>query len=196
VSSRSRRNGGSRAEEIRKQREEKLEQQKQMRREQGALQDAFNQNGDVSEGFIRELVSNDDLDGGSPEALQEETISKIQNLLSRDVVLSNLTDAQEHDIRMKLEVMKLKAIGAHPPQESYITGDLRAFLMDDVDEGLKPLTSKERMLIDDFFETLKIRATRGRGGFEREQQNTNIARTETQNEDTDQSGGKLSGLFS
>jgi hypothetical protein len=127
--------------------------------------------------------------------LQDATVAKINNLLSRDWVVSNLTDAQEHDIRMKLEVVKLKVLGMHPPGQSHNTGKLRAFLLDDQDARLKPLTPEERILIDELFETIKARITRGRGGFERELMRTNIARSETAVDEEDSEAGGLRGLF-
>jgi hypothetical protein len=108
-------------------------------------------------------------------------------------VLANLTDAQEHDKRFWLEVQKIKVKGAHPPEDSAITGPALAFFSNDEMEELKPLTQQERLLIDDFFETMKDRATRGRGGFERKQINTNISRAETDDEGDDRDGKR--GLF-
>jgi len=111
-------------------------------------------------------------------------------------VLGNLTEAQEHDARHKLEVMKLKVLGMHPPPDSGIQGRYRAFLLDDEDEALDALTQQERILIDELFETLKTRFTRGRGGFERELIETNIARTETGQDESEDDSGGLTGLFS
>ena len=188
----------SRAEQVIEQREQQREKQQEMKkdlqREQGALREAFNQDGRMSGDFIRELLSDDDMSVGDGTELQTRTVAKIQNMLSRDWVLGNLTEAQEHDIRYKLEVMKLKVIGMHPPEESVVTGKVRAFLMDDPGEELQPLSQQQRVLIDELFETLKARLTRGREGFERQQMNTNIARTETGSDDDDESGGV--GLFS
>lgn len=190
--------GKSRAQKVIEEREKQQQKQQEMKkdlqREQGALREAFNQNGKLSGDFIRELLSDDDMAVGDGTQLQTRTVAKIQNMLSRDWVLGNLTEAQENDIRYKLEVMKLKVIGMHPPEESVITGKVRAFLMDDKEEELEPLTQQQRVLIDELFETLKARLTRGREGFEREQMNTNIARTETGSDDEDDGGGV--GLFS
>lgn len=180
----------SRQEQIREREREREHEQKQR-----SLQNAFNQDGGLDRNFIDELLKSDDLTTGEADDLQEVTVAKIQNMLSRDWVLANLTSAQEHDIRYKLEVIKHKVYGMHPPQESAITGKTRAFLYDDAMEELQPLSPQERVLIDDLFESLKGRITRGRDGFERKQMNTNIAETKTHRGDDD-SGGGLSGLFS
>lgn len=175
--------------------EERLEDRRNFQRDQQRIQQAFNSDGEVSRNYLNELLDNEELTTGEPGTLQTVTVAKIQNLLTRDWVLANLTDAQEHDIRFKLEVIKIKVLGMHPPEDSVITGAIRAFLFDDEMEELHPLSSQERILIDDLFETLKARATRGRGGFERQQLNTSIAESRTQDNREDESGG-LVGLFS
>jgi hypothetical protein len=85
-------------------------------------------------------------------------------------------------------------MAVHPPEESCITGATRAFLYDDEMEELQPLTQQERLVIDEFIETIKAMVTRGRGGFERKQMNTSIAQTETKKEST-QSDSKWQSLF-
>lgn len=177
------------AKEIREERQ----QQRDHDREQHLLREAFNRNGNASQNFIKELLNSEDIVTGGAEDLQEVTVAKIESMLSSNWVLANLTDAQEHDIRYKLEVIKYKVLGAHPPEESVITGPVRAFIFDDPMEDLQPLTAQERILIDELFETLKGRITRGRGGFERKQMNTNIAETRTQKDKEQKSAFR--GLF-
>jgi hypothetical protein len=172
---------------------DKMAEQHELSKEKAGLQNALNSQGDVSEGLIRELVSDSDIDIGEGEHEQTRTVAKLQNLLARDWVLSNLTEAQEHDARYKLEVLRVKITGIHPP-EGGITGPTRAFLMDNPEEELEPLTQQERLLIDELIETLKTRFARSRGGFEREQQNTDIARTETG--ETGEDDATSWGLFS
>jgi len=168
----------TRHEALKEQREEKQRLERESKRETGALRDAFNEDGALSEEFIESMISDEDFDRGGGKMLQSRTVAKLQNMLSRDVVLGNLTEAQEHDMRYKLDVMKLKIMGIHPSKKG-VTGELRAFLMDDKSENVQALTQQERILLDDFFEALKIRLTRGREGFEREQMNTSISRAET-----------------
>jgi hypothetical protein len=181
-------------EEQRRQKQKDRKHKERTTRQKEELRQAFNAEPEDGKAFIDQLISSQDLEGGRPEALQDQTVSKIRNLLSRDWVVANLTDAQEHEIRHRLEVLKLKVLGMHPPPESYNAGELRAFLLDDEDERLRPLTDEERVLIDELFETVKARITRGRGGFERELMRTNIARSETAvDEDTEQSSGGIFG---
>lgn len=197
----SRPNGRAKAEQLRKQREEEREAKKDMQAEQGALQNAFNKNGNLSQGFIQEIVSKKGLEVGAPDGVDNDnvvhtrTVAKLQNMLSRDWVLGNITEAQEHDARHKLEVLKLKVLGTYPPEESAIQGDVRAFLMDNPEENQTALTAQEQILIDELIETLKTRIGRGRGGFERKQENTSISRAETDTDPEEEQGG-WGGLFS
>lgn len=164
---------------------------REFQREQQAMTQAFNQKGQLDRGWMREILDTEDLE----KHLQEHTITKIQALLNKDWVLSNLTDAETHDRKHKLKVMELKIKGQHPPQESAIVGPVRAFLNDDPTEDLWPLTAQERQTIDQIITTLQNRVTRSRGGFERKQQQTSIARTESESSEAGEGGGRLRGLF-
>lgn len=166
------------------------ERQREHQKEQRALQEAFNQQGQLARGWMERVLDVDHLE----EHLNENTIRKIQGMLNLQWVLANLSDAETHDRIYWLEVQKYKIFGEHPPDESAITGATRAFLLDDPQEELPPLTAAERNQIDQIIQTLKNMVTRSRGGFEREQINTNIARTESQQE-KDENGGRLDGLF-
>lgn len=141
---------------------------------------------------MEEVLDVDDLE----EHLQPNTVQKIQAMLNKQWILANLTDAETHDRVYWLEVMKYKILAEHPPDGSNVTGEVRAFLLDDPMEGLAPLTSYERNQIDQIITGLQNMVTRSRGGFEREQINTNIARTESQQESDEGGSGGLRGLFS
>lgn len=174
--------------------QQERERQRQFQEEQQLTQQAFNKQGELSRDFIERSLDTGDVRVGDSSDLQEVTVAKLQSMLSKQWILSNLTDAQEHDIRFKLEVMKLKIHGSHPPDESCITGPTRAYLYDDPMENLQPLTQQERLLIDEVIETVKAMVTRGRGGFERKQMNTSIAQTESHQKKEGENGSKL-GLF-
>lgn len=175
--------------------QEEREKQREFKREQQTIQQAFNADSELDRTFIEEILSSDDVTAGSADDLQEVTVAKIKSLMGRDPILANMTSAQEHDIRFKLEVLKYKVLGSHPPDDSSIKGKTRAFLYDDPMEQLEPLTQQERILIDEFFETLKTRATRGREGFERKQINTRIAQTRTEQDSNNSQKGGFTGLF-
>lgn len=169
------------------------ERQQKIQKEQTALQAAM-KSGDSGRGLVKELISSEGIQVGDGRQLQSRTVAKLENMMSRDWVLGNHTPAQEHEIRFKLEVMRLKILGMHPPEEG-VNGAERAFLMDDESEKLDALTQQERLLIDELIDTLKSRVGRGRGGFERQQQNTDIARTETGTDDDGDASSGWGGLF-
>lgn len=169
------------------------ERQQEIQEQQTALQAAM-QSGDGGRGLVKELISSEGIEVGDGRQLQSRTVAKLENMTSRDWVLGNHTPAQEHEIRFKLEVMRLKILGMHPPEEG-VSGAERAFLMDDESEQLDPLSQQERLLIDELIDTLKSRVGRGRGGFEREQQNTEIARAETGSDEEVDSSSGWGGLF-
>lgn len=180
----------SSTEDIQRERKKSREHDEEM----ATLQAAFNANDGMDPSFVEQILSSDDVKAGDASDLQEVTIAKIQSLMGRDPLLANYTKAQEHDIRFKLEVLKYKILGVHPPDDSAVTGATRAFLYDDEMEELQPLSQQERILIDEFIETVKTRATRGREGFERQQLNTKIAESRSQNQ-SESDNGSLS-IFS
>lgn len=180
---------GQAAEQVKKERERNRE----FKEHQQRVSQAFADQTDPDQGFVRELLDSDDVRVGDTSDLQEATVAKIESMLSKQWLLANLTDAQEHDIRHKLEVMKIKIMGSHPREESTITGKRRAVLYDDPMEELEPLTAQQRLLIDELIETVKAMVTRGRGGFERKQMNTSIARSEKPESEEEESA--LQGLF-
>lgn len=169
-------------EKIRKQREEREENRQ---REQQKIREAFNQQGELSQGWMEDLLDTDDLE----EELDPATVRKIQGLLNKQWIIANLSDAETHDRTYKLEVMKRKILATHPPTESRMTGKIRAFLHDDPWEELHPLTQHERNQIDQVITTLQNMVTRSRGGFERKQQQTSIAKTEQERREEDSDSG-------
>lgn len=170
---------------------EERQREREFQREQQFLTQAFNQQGELDRGWMRDILDTEDLE----EYLPEATIKKIQAMINKEWVLANLTNAEAHDRRHKLEVIKIKILGTHPPEESAIVGPVRAFLFDNEREDLMPLTPAQRNTIDQIITTLQNRVTRGRGGFERKQINTNIARTESEASQPEDSSGRFRGLF-
>lgn len=174
------------------QQEKLTEKRQEGKKEQETLRQAFNANGELDRGWMREILDTEDLE----ELLQPWTIEKIQAMLNKQWVLSNLTDAETHDRIYKIGVMKIKILGEHPPEESHIKGELRAFLYDDPTENLRELSPQERNTIDQIIMTLQTMVARSRDGFERKQINTRIGRTESESTESESSGGAFSGLWS
>ena len=172
-----------------KRRERQRKEERADEKEQRRLQQAFNQQGNLDRGWMKEILNTDDLE----QHLDEFELNKVRALINRQWVLANLTDAQTHDRWYKLEVMKLKIYGSFPPDESVIQGPIRAALYDDEMEQLTSLTAEQRNTIDQIIASLQNMLTRSKEGFERKQINTNIARTER--EQTENEGGKKLGIF-
>lgn len=167
------------------------ERQREFTEEQKALQQAFNQQGELDKDWMAEVLNVDDMG----QYLNQYEIDKVRGLLNKQWILSNLSDAQTHDRWYKLEVMKYKIYGSFPPKESAIQGPLRAFLFDNEHEQLNALTQEQRNVIDQLILTLQNMVTRSKGGFERKQTNTSIARTENGRGNEQESSGRLTGLF-
>lgn len=181
----------SREEMIQQQQQEKRRKRKEKSHRQLEAS-ALKGDGQLTQEYLDTLLDN--------SGLQSATVEQIRSLLSRDWPLSNLTQPQEHEIRHRLEVIKLKVVGKHPRQESYVRGDLRAFLLDDRSEDLEPLTDEQRNEIDAIFETIKARVTRGREMAQQEMLNSQIAVSRrddlTSRRGDEDSGGLFGGLRS
>lgn len=158
---------------------------------QAELQEAYGSNNEPPREWMESIINVEDLE----ERLQESTIQSIQGLLSKQNIISNLDEAETFDRRWWLEVQKYKIYGTHPPPESVIQGNVRAELMGDKQESRRALSQRERNTVDQIIQTLKNMLTRARGGFERKQQNTSIAHSETANRDDSEESGRLRGLF-
>lgn len=171
---------------------EVVEFQNQKNQETESLRKAFNDDGQLSRGWMREILDVEDLEA----QLQPQMIEKIQGLINKQWMLANLTEAETHDRIYKLDVMKIKLYGEAPPEDSVIVGPMRAVVYDDAGEDIMPLTSAERNTIDQIILTLQNMTTRSRAGFEREQINTRIGRTESDNDGQSQERqSRLSGIF-
>lgn len=177
--------------DVLRERERQREFEAEQRTTDRALDDAFNQNGDLSRDWMREILDVDELE----ERLQPATVEKIQPMLNKQWILSNLSSAEAHDRAYWLEAKKYMLIAQHPPEGSVITGDVRAALYEDETEALEPLTPQERQSIDQVIKTLRNMVARSEQGFERKQINTSIARSETESAKRTESGGMLDGLF-
>jgi len=178
------------AKKERKRQEKQRKKERDEAKEQRRLEQAFNQQGELDRGWMKEILNTDDLE----QHLDQFELNKVRALINRQWVLANLSEAQTHDRWYKLEVMKYKIYGSFPPDESAIQGPVRAFVYDDEYEKLNSLTAEQRTAIDQIILSLQNMVTRSTDGFERKQINTNIARTEREDGDGDDSGGRL-GLF-
>lgn len=179
------------AAEAMQQKRKERERDRDFKREQRELQEAFNQQGELDKGWMRDILDTNDLEN----QLDEYELDKVRALVNKQWMLSNLSEAQTHDRWYKLEVMKYKIYGEFPPEESAIQGPVRAFLYDDSKEQLTALTAEQRNAIDQIILSLQNMVARSTDGFERKQINTSIARSESESHTDDDDSGGL-GLFS
>src|SRR6056297_2924302 len=169
------------AEKEMQRRQKQREKERADEKEQRRLQQAFNQQGELDRGWMKEILNTDDLE----KHLDQFELNKVRAMINRQWVLANLSEAQTHDRWYKLEVMKYKIYGSFPPDESAIQGEVRAFLYDDEYKCLTSLTAEQRNAIDQIILSLQNMVTRSTDGFERKQINTNIARTEREDSEGD-----------
>jgi len=159
---------------------------------QRLIQQAFNSEGELSQSWMEQVLDVDRLE----DKLQKSTNEHIKAMINKQWILGNLTNAEAHDRVYKLEVMKLKILGAHPVGDSIVQGEARAFFFDDENEQLKALYPRERNRIDQIITTLQNMVTRSRDGFERKQINTSIAVSENALEEEEGVESGWGGLFS
>jgi hypothetical protein len=123
--------------------------------------------------------------------LQEPTVGLLSNLLDRNFMLANFTDAEVHEYRWLARVARLHIESLHPPEDSFFQGRARAIAYDDPEENLKALSSQEKAVIRQFLMAVIARATRGREGWQQEMFNKSISASETREISNDDDGGFL-----
>jgi hypothetical protein len=127
--------------------------------------------------------------------LNERSASMIDNLLSPDFVMSNISGAEKDEIKwlVRLEAEKIKAM--HPPTNSPVSGARRAVLYDDDEADLKPLSDKDKMMLETAVWDIFFRVARSVNGWQQEELSSqyNVSKVESGDDDD---GGRLGGLFS
>jgi hypothetical protein len=123
--------------------------------------------------------------------LEDETVDILSNLLDRDFMLANLSDAEVHEYRWLARVMTLEVEALHPNHESVLQGRVRSVAMNDIDNGFAPLSERQKAKIEQFIMAVISRATRGRDGWQQEMFNKSISASETREVNADDDGGFL-----
>ena len=72
--------------------------------------------------------------------LEDETVDILSNLLDRDFMLANLSDAEVHEYRWLARVLRLEIEALHPNEDSVFQGALRAVAFDDRGDALPSLS--------------------------------------------------------
>lgn len=151
----------------------------------------------------RNLQSGGSFDGTKAEYLDRLTqteqtdagIQMLDNMLTQDFVLSNLTRAETDEIKWRLHTMFLKIKSEFPPEGSSLQGEYRAFLFDDPAENINSMSGKQEIIISQCLIAITARVARSRDGFQQEQMVKSISVSEVVNPDKDSDSTKR-GLFS
>jgi hypothetical protein len=123
--------------------------------------------------------------------LDQGTVDILSNLLDRDFMLGNLSDAELHEYRWLARVMRLEIEALHPNEDSVFQGPLRAVAFDDRNDALPSLSEQDLAIIEQFLMAVIARATRGKDGWQQEMFNKTIQASETRQIDDDDGGGFL-----
>jgi len=127
--------------------------------------------------------------------MSDAEIDMLDNMVDRSFVLGNLKDAEVHEIKWRLHTLYLKIKAQFPPQDSDITGKIRAFVYDDPDEKLDPLTDQQRNIIAQMLIGIHVYVSRSRDGFQQEMMVKSINVSEVQDPDDDEEDSVMSGFF-
>jgi hypothetical protein len=123
--------------------------------------------------------------------LEQGTIDLLSNLLDQDFMLGNLSDAEVHEYRWLVRVLRLEIEALHPNEDSIWQGRLRAVAFDDPTDALPSLSEQDLSIIEQFLMGVIARATRGKDGWQQEMFNKTIQASETREVGEDDDGGFL-----
>jgi hypothetical protein len=123
--------------------------------------------------------------------LEQGTIDLLSNLLDQDFMLGNLSDAEIHEYRWLVRVLRLEIEALHPNEDSIWQGRLRAVAFDDPSDALPSLSEQDLSIIEQFLMGVIARATRGKDGWQQEMFNKTIQASETREVGEDDDGGFL-----
>jgi hypothetical protein len=135
---------------------------------------------DLDPDYVQQMVETD---------LQDGTAQMLSNMLSRDWVLSNLSEPEVHEIRWLARTFVDELEAAHPSEESIWTGELREYASGDDTQRLRPLTEAQKLEITQLVQGFIARVARSKDGFQQEIFRKQISKTESE----DRSGAEDSG---
>jgi len=102
--------------------------------------------------------------GITTDQLPEE----VENLLAKDLPLTNIDKGDREYIRLLAENIALYAKEKRPPAESNVVGDVGAALLEEPDYANAPFSEKQLNNIESSLITLFTRASRGKGGWQQD----------------------------
>jgi len=124
--------------------------------------------------------------------LDQATVSMLSNMLSKDWVLSNLSEAEVNEERWLARCIKLQIEALHPREDSIWQGELRKYCSGKADNSLTHLDSKQRAIIFQLIQGHVARVTRGRDGWQQDKFNESLTVSERRDTSKDEKGGWFS----
>lgn len=171
-------NGRQQREDPEEAREERNENQLQLQ----GLQHARERAEEIQSDLLEQITDSD---------LHPDSRQLLKNLVSKDFIFANLTDAEVESFKRELDLKRKAFYVMHPSQESVVEGDFRAYVYDDPGNKLTSLSQQEKLIVDQFFEGVYMRVTRARGMRQQEILKTQINQSVTGSLDGDGGGGGL-----
>lgn len=151
------------------------------------------QNGQQQGETVRQVFNETVLSELTGTDINTEPLEGLDVLFSKEDVLANLTNAELKEAVWDLRITENMFLWMHPPNESLVTGRFRAYVNDDPNDTLEPLSEQEKFRIRMAFRKARRRLTRSRGMKQQE-----VVRTEfkehRRTDDTDESTGILGAI--
>lgn len=161
--------------------------EREIREEQQARkEDQINLSANVEEDVDEDYVSL-----VTESELQQGTAEMLRNLLSRDWVLSKMSDAEVHEMRWLARTIADEVEAMHPPEDSIWQGDLRMYASGDPKQQLEPLSSTQKTEIFQLIQGFIARVARSKEGFQQETFKKQIRKSEREDRSEDEDGGWL-----
>jgi hypothetical protein len=147
---------------------------------QGQMAAGHDHGPQLNEDHFQELV-----EAGVPE----DTVFHLRSLLSRDFVLSNLSEAEVHEMRWLARNLALRVFAIHPSKKSHMTGSYRQWVFDEPNQGLSPLSDGQRAKIRSFILAYIARVSRSKAGWQQEELSRQYQVSEMRTDSDDDGGG-------
>jgi len=156
--------------------------------EQQAMQEAnqdhsanlqFADDGTLDPGYIDKVTKSQ---------LQQGTVRILGNLLSKDFVLGNLSEAEVHEHRWLTRQLVLEVEAAHPTDTSMWRGRFRQVASGQQRDALRPLDDAQKTVMQQFVQGVISRATRSKEGWQQEEMNKSYRARERREPDSDDGG--------
>jgi len=149
-------------------------------------QDPYDEGGRLKQEYLDTLVDH---------GVDQRTADLLKNLLSRDFVLSKISEAEKEEMKwmVRAQFKKLKAF--HPANDSPLEGEYRAIVYDDDSEQVSTMSQYQEILVEAAIWDIFFRLGRSVEGWQQEELSTqyNVSRVD---KDEESDGSRLGGLFS